>query len=274
MNYIDVTFINSGTNLGSGEWVFAQVSGTGVWEFKSLVAGTGVTLSSSTNEITIESTGSTSLTTQTLAVPANSCATSTITSSGFLNAYANSATTVSPSVEIFPTGTIDPDNTSTGDNNIRNDNYTDLIYNNSSAGTANKSLPALDLWSSTPLWAVRIYWWNPQTYGVTNGKIQGSNNGTTWTDLSTGIVKTTGATGDFDDYTVTGSYRFVRLFSVTGLNGTWVTMSEIEAFGSGASSVDDVHVFNRNIQVNKVWGFVEFCNNEAVAHTLEISGIQ
>ena len=46
----------TGSNLGAGQGVFAQKSGNTL-QFKSLVAGTNVTLSSDGNEITINSTG-------------------------------------------------------------------------------------------------------------------------------------------------------------------------------------------------------------------------
>ncbi|MDA9129059.1 discoidin domain-containing protein [Candidatus Gracilibacteria bacterium] len=275
LNYIDTTFLNSGTNIGLGEGIFKQVSSSGEAEFKSLVAGTGVTLISTTNEVLITSAGgSTNLTSETLTVPSLTCGVSTIPAAGFLNAFANSFVTVTPSVEIFASGTIDPDNSSTADANIRNNDYTDLIYNNSSAGSANKSLPAIDLGAVLPLGAVRMYWWSPASYGVTNGKIQGSVNGTTWTDLVTGIVKTSGATGDFDDYTVTGSYRYVRFFSVTGVNATWFTMSEIEAFGAATSTTGDVSIENIDVITQKNGGFIEFCNNEVASLTIEVNGIQ
>lgn len=46
----------SGTNLGAGQGVFAQKNASS-FEFKSLVAGGGVTLTSTGNTITIESPG-------------------------------------------------------------------------------------------------------------------------------------------------------------------------------------------------------------------------
>jgi hypothetical protein len=49
--------IASGVNLGTGSGVFAQVSGTSI-QFKSLVAGSNVSISASGTELTLSSTGS------------------------------------------------------------------------------------------------------------------------------------------------------------------------------------------------------------------------
>jgi hypothetical protein len=48
--------VNTGANLGTGEGVFAQKFGTEL-QFKSLIGGSNVTLSSDSNEITIDATG-------------------------------------------------------------------------------------------------------------------------------------------------------------------------------------------------------------------------
>ena len=47
--------------------------------------------------------------------------------------------------DIVPVGTINPDNTSSLGANLINGNQTDLCYNNSSPGSSNKALPAIDL---------------------------------------------------------------------------------------------------------------------------------
>lgn len=48
--------VNDGANLGTGQGVFASKSGVNL-QFKSLKAGTGVTISATGTEITINSTG-------------------------------------------------------------------------------------------------------------------------------------------------------------------------------------------------------------------------
>lgn len=268
------TKLSSGVNLGTGEWIYAGTGATWTLNLKTLKAGSGVTLSSDANEITIESTGwSSSITTENVSVGIASCATSTTPYKTFLNAYAS----VTPAVfwaEVTPTGTIDPDNTSTGDAALIDNNYTSLTYNNSSQGSANVSLPAIDLWTSTSLWLARVYWWNPQTYGTTSGNIQWSNDGTTWTNLATWIVKTAWASWDFTDHPISGSWRYVRFFNVTGLNVNWVTLWELEVFAPVATAPINYNVFSRNIEIREAWWVVEVCNNEAIAITVEINSLQ
>ena len=268
------TKISSGVNLGTGEWIYAGTWATWTLNLKTLKAGSGVTLSSSANEITIESTGwGGSITTESINVAIAACSTSTTPYKTFMNAYAPVAPSASWA-EVNAVGTIDPDNTSTWDASLIDNNYTSLTYNNSSQGSANKSLPAIDLWSSTNLWSVRIYWWNPQTYGTTNWNIQWSNNGTTWANLATWIVKSTGATGDFTDHPITGSWRYIRFFNITGLNTDWVTLGEIEAFQAVTTTAINYNVFSRDIEIRESGWFVEVCNNEANAITVEINSLQ
>ena len=275
VGYIDAQVWWSGANLWVWTGIFASVTGSGQMQFKSLVAGTGMTISSDASTVTIGKAGAWiwSLVSETIsATGLGACTVSTIPYEGFINAYVETII-VTPWPEINPTGTIDADSTSTWDANLINNDYTDLIYNNSSAGTANKSLPWVDLWSSLAVWVARLYRWNPATYGVTDGKIQGSNNGTTWIDLVTWIVKTTGATGDSDDYSISGNYRYIRLFSVAWLNATWVTLAETEVFQAGSVSNEYVNIFNRDMEVRSNAGFVEVCNNESTAN-VEINSVQ
>lgn len=273
--YIDNAVSWSGANLGTWEWVFAQTTASWQLQFKSIASGTWISVSSSPTEITVwlAWTAIGSLVSDTVSVANAACATTTVPTSGFINAYAE-ITTTTPGPERVPTGTIDPDAVSTFDANLIDNDYTNLTYNNSNAGTTNKSLPAIDLWASLSVWVVRIYWWTPGTYWVTDGTIQWSNNGTAWTDLVTWITKTAGATGDFDDYTVSGNYRYLRLFSVAWLNGSWVVISELEAFETGTTTTQDVHVFNRDVTIADDSGFIEVCSEEIGTVDVEVNGVQ
>lgn len=132
-------------------------------------------------------------------------------------------------------GTIDPTNVSTGDANLFNANYTDLCYNNSSQGTTNKPLPAVDLGSSKEINVVSLWWWNA-TYTAINYKIQGSNNGTTWIDLATNLSSNVAGRQDLG---VNAQVRYVRMFCVTGRNTSWVVLSEVEIY-STSSQVDQL----------------------------------
>lgn len=270
VQYID-DHVSEYISVWGGASLIANTTADWDLTLKSLVAGNGIQITPNSNEVVIHSTGwgSMSLTSTGITIPASSCSTTSLEYNRFLNAYAT-IFTVTPWAEITPVGTLDIDNTSTWDASLINNNYTDLLYNNNSQGSANKSLPAVDIWSSQSVWMVRVYWWNPATYGFTNAQIQGSNDGTTRTPLVTNIVKTSWATGDFDDYTVSGSYRYFRLYSVSGLNATWVVISEIEVFSIGSSFSEYIHVFNRDIQVKNNGWFLEMCNNEGTSLDIEI----
>lgn len=132
---------------------------------------------------------------------------------------------------ILSTGTIDSDNTSTGDANIRNGTYyTDLCYNNSSAGFP-KSLPGLDLGSDMDVGTVRLYWWNNAAFTASSYRIQYSTDGVIWNDAVTGIDGT-GKENDFQDINVESApdARYWRPFIDTSNNASWCVYSELECF--------------------------------------------
>lgn len=247
----------------------------------NIIAGTGIDVSVNGSNVTVsKSNTSGNITSQNLTIADGVCTTaSLIPYNTYINAFVTD-TIVVPSVpgsEVNPTWTIDADNTSTVDANVINNNYTDLFYNNSSQNSANKSLPGVNLGSSTPLASVRLHWWTPATYGTTNGKIQWSNNGTTWTDLVTGITKNTGATGDTTDHSISGSWQYIRFFNVTGQNVSWVVLAEIEVFSVGtpwSSSTEEVLITDYNIQLRNNGWLLELCNNDGAARVIEVNSIQ
>lgn len=273
--YIDAHVSWSGANIGGGEWVFDAVTGSGQMQFKTIVAGTWLTITSDSSEITISKPWASvgSLVTDNITVSGSTCLVTTIPHDAFMNGYAEVVTT-SPGTEHTPTGTIDPDANSTWDANMINNNYTDLAYNNSSAWSANKSLPAVDLWASVAVWVARIYRWTPATYGTTDGTIQWSNDGAAWTDLVTGIVQNTGATGDSTDHTISGNWRYIRFFNVTGQNATWVVLSELEVFAVGSTTTEYIHLMNRDVEIKNNGGNLEVCNNEGWDLDIEINSLQ
>jgi hypothetical protein len=164
--------------------------------------------------------------------------------SKFVNAFYEKSL---PGPEITPVGTVDPTNVSTGEANLINNNYTDLVYNNSSSGTTNKPLPGIDLGSSQLVSIIRVHWWTSNTYMATDYSIQGSNDGTNWTDVASGL-SSTGMSGQAIDTVVNATYRYWRVFCVKGENGSWVTISEIEAFGTG-STIQESIINNDNISI-------------------------
>jgi len=246
-----------------------------------IIAGTGITVTPSWSGVIIgRSNTSGNVTSQILTVANGACQTAgTIPYKTYTSAFVDESVTTwwTPWAEANPTGTIDADNTSTFDANIIDNNYTNLVYNNSITGSANKSLPGIDLWSSIALQSVDIYWWTPATYGTTNGRIQWSNDGTTWTNLVTGIVKNTGATWDVTSHTVSWSWRYIRFFNVTWQNVTYIVLAEIEAFTvwtPWVTTTENIHISDYDMQIRNDAGFLEVCNNEASTYTLEINSIQ
>lgn len=152
--------------------------------------------------------------------------------------------------EIPATGTIDPDSTSTGDANLINNNLTDLVYNNSSSGSANKSLPAFDLGSVQQVDIVSVWWWN-NTYTSTNYKIQISNDGVNWTDKIVNL-NSTGQANQKLDFTVNDTFRYFRVFNITGTNASWVVISEMKAYASESGL---------NIESDSSSEIVVYCNS-------------
>lgn len=140
--------------------------------------------------------------------------------------------------QLTAVGTVDPDGVSTNDANLINGVLDDLCYNISSPGSANKSLPGADFGAGADPGICRVWWWTNDAYTASNYKIQGSTNGTTWTDIATGL-NSTGLAGQSVDITITGGpWRYLRVFCVTGNNATYCVISELEAFESAAGSVE------------------------------------
>lgn len=163
--------------------------------------------------------------------------------------------------EIAPVGTIDPTNISTIENTLINNNYTDLCYHNSSQGSTNKELPAVDLGSSQSVSQVDVYWWNT-TYTASNYSIQGNNanSPTGWTDVATGL-DSTGLTGRQSISFAATSFRYWRVFCVTGNNATWCVISEMELFGAG-TGVTQSFLSDYNYLIENDGGNLKITNNE------------
>lgn len=71
-------------------------------------------------------------------------------------------------------------------------------------------------------------------YTMTSGKIQASNDGTTWTNLSA-VFNTNGTTEVNVPFSTTGSYRYYRLYITAGSSNTGVAntgCSEIQLFSA------------------------------------------
>jgi len=159
--------------------------------------------------------------------------------------------------EIIPTGTVDPDNVSSNDANLINWNLIDLCYNDISPWSANKSLPWIDLWSSIAIERIDLYRWST-TYLSTDFKIQGSNNGTTWTDV---VINQQSTAVWLQSIPVSGTYRYWRLFNVTGTNATYVVLSEMKAFGVWVWSTIYSAINNSEVELKQSGSDVIITNN-------------
>ena len=177
-----------------------------------------------------------------------------------------------PGSEITPTGTIDPDNISTTEAQLINGNLTDLTYNNSSAGTVNKSLPAIDLGSVQAVGQLALWWWTNATYMASNYKIQTSIDGTTWTDVYTNL-DSTGLQGQRVDFAMSSSFRYARVFCVQGNNASWVVISELKAFSQGQTIKKELDNTVDTVVVCNASSVIEIQNNSSQSKTYTINHI-
>ena len=144
------------------------------------------------------------------------------------------ATVLVPNIgsELVPVAVVDPTNVSTNEANLINGNETDLVYNNSSTGTVNKELPGIDIGAGSDPGIVRLWWWTNASYMANDYNIQGSNDLTNWTDLASGL-SSIGLEGQSVDIPVSGGpWRYLRVFCVSGLNASFVVISEMTSFES------------------------------------------
>ena len=202
-----------------------------------------------------------------ITVPANQIAVTTIPCNKYRGAFVEGE---EPGTEITPTGTVDPDNISTTEAQLINNNLTDLTYNNSSSGTVNKSLPGIDLGSVQLVGELSLWWWTNGTYMASNYSIQTSNDGTTWTDVFTN-QDSTGLQGQRVDFVMNTSFRYARVFCVQGTNASWVVISELKAFQQGQTIKKELDNTVDTIVVCNASSFIEIQNNSSQPKTYTIN---
>ncbi|MEO3853587.1 discoidin domain-containing protein [Acrocarpospora sp. B8E8] len=100
----------------------------------------------------------------------------------------------------------------------------------SSLATADQWLQ-VDLGSSIPLTRVILNW---EAAYATAYKVQGSQNGTTWTDLRS----VTGGDGGIDTWDITGSARYVRMLGITRATGWGYSLWEFQVYGEPGGTTD------------------------------------
>ncbi|GAA1013628.1 hypothetical protein Aple_088000 [Acrocarpospora pleiomorpha] len=104
-------------------------------------------------------------------------------------------------------------------------------------GTRWSSLATADQWvqvdlgSSIPLTRVVLNW---EAAYATAYKVQGSQNGTTWTDLRS----VTGGDGGVDTWDITGSARYVRMLGITRATGWGYSLWEFQVYGEPGGTTD------------------------------------
>lgn len=197
------------------------------------------------------------------------CEVSNTAHAWFLNVFVEEITVVASWNELVPSTFNDFGWSTNSPENVLNNNYTDLLY----WPSGNTAMVSIDLWWQESIGFARIYWWNPQTYWAINGKIQASTDWNTWVDVVTWITKNTGASWDFNDYTFSWDYRYVRYFSINWVNATWFAMSELEVYSPSGTLYDYPNIFDTNFDVNNKNGFIEICNNSANNSNVEINSI-
>lgn len=136
--------------------------------------------------------------------------------------------------------TEDPGNCCRNDDDLTDNNYYNLVYNDRRPGSSNQQLPAIDLGSPKSVGFIRVNWYS-SLYGSQNFRIEASNSvGSGWTAVASNL-STTGAgifIGDYpQDIPVSGTYRYWRLYNVTGTDFNWIALSEFEAFTSSSGDV-------------------------------------
>lgn len=128
----------------------------------------------------------------------------------------------------------DPNNYSTFDNNVNDGNLLNFWYNNSSVGSAGKWI-GLD--NGSPITVTHAKWYDysaTSIYQPTQYRIEGSNNGSTWTTLvdisSPPYLPSTTSDGHLVDLGGSQTYRYFRWYCVTGNNPTYVIIAELELY--------------------------------------------
>lgn len=233
----------------------------------NVLSGTGVTISAVWDDIIVSAEWNLSVLSDKKIYTANSCEITNIDYKKYMNSFVENENIISNGPEISVTNINDFDNSTYYEESLYDNNYTNVAY----SSTSNSSFAALDFWSVKNVWLVKIYWYNPSSYGSTDGKIQWSLDGSNWDDLVTWITKTTGNNWDFTDFVVSGNYRYIRYFSVQGLNWSWMALTEVEAFEPGSVEYNYSLTSQENININGKNGKIEICNNNSIDKKIEIN---
>ena len=109
----------------------------------------------------------------------------------------------------------------------------------------------LDLGKSSSLYQLSILW--DKTYGSTNYNIQVSSNGTSWTNVYTGLSSSGGTTNPYQlNSKLFGSYRYVRIY-INTLQRTYPIIYEAKLYADTTAPTGTVKI-NSNAQYTKSTG--------------------
>lgn len=128
--------------------------------------------------------------------------------------------------------TIDIDNVSNNDSNLRNGNLTDLCYNNITQSTTNLNMVGIDLGEVKDVGLIKIHHWDNASYTSPNFKIRVGNDVNSLTDIATNL-NSVGLEGKSTSLFVDENCRYIIPNCVTGTNPTFWVLSEIEVFEKG-----------------------------------------
>jgi hypothetical protein len=175
---------------------------------------------------------------------------------------------------ITAVGTIDPGNVSTFDANLINGNLNDFCYNNSSAGSADKELPAMDLGSPVEVGIISVVWFSA-TYASNDFGIEASNDGTNWTTVVDNL--SWGGTPNVEDRFVIpagNSFRYWRLRCNVGLNASFFIIREMIAQqNAGTRLVNLMEGDVVELQANDVDSELVVVNNSGRDYNITITYI-
>lgn len=159
--------------------------------------------------------------------------------------------------KLTPTAGFDPDNISTGEAGLIDGNYTNLVYNNSIAGSLNGKIFAVDLGTAQSVSAVTLYDWDSTsgaTYMITDGDAVTSTDGTTWTTQVSFINKKFSINPGIQFvFPAVTTARYVGIRYTSGASSSYWALSELEAFGapSGGDSYIPLGLENEFFTVNQ-----------------------
>jgi hypothetical protein len=140
-----------------------------------------------------------------------------------------------------------------------NDNTGGTSWWSSAFGTAAGQWLKLDMGAAKTIDGIRLH--IETATGVHEFKIQGSANGTDWTDVHTGVAAVT-TDAQYFWFTAAASYRYWRVLVVSGLDTNIVTVVELAYIESGTkATADTLAIIGHNLGTAAAAVSVEYSND-------------